>query len=169
VILDVRLKPNRRGGNHLGPMRVFKAVDNQSYYRFDARTIQPAPPSHRGTTWTSQVQALASTRASVGVLLALIRNRCATSYRKGHVDGFRFDLASALRASSTRVDRLSAFSKDPSGSGALAGEADYRGEQWDVGPGGLPGRETFRCYGSGTGCYSDVMRDFCRHRGTRHS
>ena len=44
-----------------------------------------------------------------------------------HVDGFRFDLASALARELYDVDRLSAFFDiDPPGPGALAGQADRR-------------------------------------------
>ena len=57
-----------------------------------------------------------------------------------HVDGFRFDLASALAREFFDVGRLSAFfDVDPPGPGPLAGEADRRA----VGhrPGWLPGRQ----------------------------
>ena len=57
-----------------------------------------------------------------------------------HVDGFRFDLASALARELYDVDRLSrVLRRHPSGPGAVAGEAD-RGA---VGrrPGRLPGRQ----------------------------
>ena len=57
-----------------------------------------------------------------------------------HVDGFRFDLASALARELYDVDRLQRVLRhDPPGPGALAGQADRRA----VGrrPGRLPGRQ----------------------------
>ena len=60
-----------------------------------------------------------------------------------HVDGFRFDLASALAREFYDVDRLSAFFDiDPPGPGAVAGQADRRALGRRAGrlPGGqLPG------------------------------
>ncbi len=57
-----------------------------------------------------------------------------------HVDGFRFDLATALARELYDVDRLSALlRRDPPGPGALPGQADRRalGRR----PGRLPGRQ----------------------------
>ncbi len=57
-----------------------------------------------------------------------------------HVDGFRFDLASALAREFYDVDRLSAFfdviHQDP-----VLSQVKLIAEPWDVGPGRLPGRQ----------------------------
>ena len=57
-----------------------------------------------------------------------------------HVDGFRFDLASALAREFFDVDRLSAFfdviHQDP-----VLSQVKLIAEPWDVGPGRLPGRQ----------------------------
>ena len=57
-----------------------------------------------------------------------------------HVDGFRFDLASALAREFFDVDRLSSFfdiiHQDP-----VLSQVKLIAEPWDVGPGRLPGRQ----------------------------
>src|SRR5213075_2203997 len=78
-----------------------------------------------------------------------------------HVDGFRFDLASALAREFYDVDRLSAFfdiiHQDP-----LLSQLKLIAEPWDVGPGGYQVGNFPILWSEWNGIYRDVMRDFWR-------
>ena len=80
-------------------MLSFKGVDNLSYYRLS--------PATRVTTWTSRARAIPSTRFILQ--LRLIMDSLRYFVLECHVDGFRFDLASALAREFYDVDRLSSF------------------------------------------------------------
>ena len=130
VILDV-VYNHTAEGNHLGPMLGFKGIDNASYYR-----LMPDDPRYY-MDFTGTGNSLNPVHPSV---LRLIMDSLRYFVIDCHVDGFRFDLASALAREFYDVDRLSAFFDiDPPGSGALAGEADRRALGRRAGR--LPGRE----------------------------
>jgi glycogen operon protein len=78
-----------------------------------------------------------------------------------HVDGFRFDLASALAREFYDVDRLSAFfdtiHQDP-----LLSQVKLIAEPWDVGPGGYQVGNFPVLWTEWNGIYRDTMRDFWR-------
>jgi glycogen operon protein len=78
-----------------------------------------------------------------------------------HVDGFRFDLASALARELYDVDRLSAFfdtiHQDP-----VLSQVKLIAEPWDVGPGGYQVGNFPVLWSEWNGMYRDVMRDFWR-------
>jgi glycogen operon protein len=80
-----------------------------------------------------------------------------------HVDGFRFDLASALAREFYDVDRLSAFfdiiHQDP-----LLSQVKLIAEPWDVGPGGYQVGNFPILWSEWNGIYRDTMRDFWRER-----
>jgi isoamylase len=80
-----------------------------------------------------------------------------------HVDGFRFDLASALAREFYEVDRLSAFfdtiHQDP-----VLSQVKLIAEPWDVGPGGYQVGNFPVLWAEWNGLYRDVMRDFWRAR-----
>ena len=81
-----------------------------------------------------------------------------------HVDGFRFDLASALARTGHEVDMRGAFlttiGQDP-----VLRHVKLIAEPWDASDGRLPGRAGSRRRGwSGTTQYRDTMRDFWRGR-----
>ena len=84
-----------------------------------------------------------------------------------HVDGFRFDLASALARELHEVDQLGGVLRHhPPGPGPLAGEADRRA----VGPrrGRLPGGQLpRRCGPSGTASTATRVRRFWQRRRRR--
>jgi glycogen operon protein len=81
-----------------------------------------------------------------------------------HVDGFRFDLASALARELYDVDRLSAFfdviHQDP-----VLSQVKLIAEPWDVGPGGYQVGNFPVLWTEWNGYYRDEMRDFWRGRG----
>jgi glycogen operon protein len=78
-----------------------------------------------------------------------------------HVDGFRFDLASALARELYDVDRLSAFfdviHQDP-----VLSQVKLIAEPWDVGPGGYQVGNFPVLWTEWNGMYRDVVRDFWR-------
>ena len=83
-----------------------------------------------------------------------------------HVDGFRFDLASALAREFYDVDRLSAFfdiiHQDP-----VLSQVKLIAEPWDVGPGGYQVGNFPVLWAEWNGKYRDTVRDFWRGQGER--
>jgi glycogen operon protein len=151
VILDV-VYNHTAEGNHLGPMLSFKGVDNRSYYRLvpdDARHYM----DYTGTGNTLNAQ-----HPSV---LRMIMDSLRYWVVECHVDGFRFDLASALARGLYDVDRLSAFfdviHQDP-----VLSQVKLIAEPWDVGPGGYQVGNFPVLWSEWNGIYRDVMRDFWR-------
>jgi glycogen operon protein len=80
-----------------------------------------------------------------------------------HVDGFRFDLASALARELYDVNRLSAFfdiiHQDP-----ILSQVKLIAEPWDVGEGGYQVGNFPVLWSEWNGIYRDVMRDFWREQ-----
>jgi glycogen operon protein len=78
-----------------------------------------------------------------------------------HVDGFRFDLASALARELYDVDRLSAFfdviHQDP-----VLSQVKLIAEPWDLGPGGYQVGNFPVLWTEWNGLYRDTMRDVWR-------
>ena len=78
-----------------------------------------------------------------------------------HVDGFRFDLASALARELHDVDRLSAFfdlvQQDP-----VVSQVKLIAEPWDVGEGGYQVGNFPPLWSEWNGKYRDTVRDFWR-------
>jgi len=81
-----------------------------------------------------------------------------------HVDGFRFDLASALARGFHEVDRLSAFfdliHQDP-----VVSSVKLIAEPWDVGEGGYQVGNFPVLWTEWNGKYRDAVRDFWRGHG----
>jgi glycogen operon protein len=81
------------------------------------------------------------------------------------VDGFRFDLASALAREFYDVDRLSAFfdtiHQDP-----VLSQVKLIAEPWDVGPGGYQVGNFPVLWAEWNGKYRDAVRDFWRGQGS---
>jgi len=154
VILDVVY--NHTGeGDHLGPTLCFRGIDNASYYR-----LKPGEPRYYADyTGCGNTLNMVHPRA-----LQLIMDSLRYWVTETHVDGFRFDLASALARELHEVDRLGAFfdiiRQDP-----VLAEVKLIAEPWDLGEGGYqvgnfpPGwtewndkyRDTMRAYWKGDG------------------
>jgi len=151
VILDV-VYNHTAEGNHLGPMLSFKGVDNGSYYRL----VQDNPRYYMDYTGTGNT--LNPVHPSV---LRLIMDSLRYFAIDLHVDGFRFDLASALAREFYEVDRLSAFfdiiHQDP-----VLSQVKLIAEPWDVGPGGYQVGNFPVLWAEWNGIYRDTMRDFWR-------
>jgi isoamylase len=151
VILDV-VYNHTAEGNHLGPMLAFKGIDNLSYYR-------TVPGEHRHyMDYTGTGNSLNPVHPSV---LRLIMDSLRYFVVECHVDGFRFDLASALAREFHEVDRLSAFfdiiHQDP-----ILSQVKLIAEPWDVGEGGYQVGNFPVLWTEWNGIYRDTMRDFWR-------
>jgi isoamylase len=151
VILDV-VYNHTAEGNHLGPMLSFKGADNAAYYR-----LMPDDPRHY-MDFTGTGNSLNPVHPSV---LRLIMDSLRYFVTECHVDGFRFDLASALAREFYDVDRLSAFfdtiHQDP-----VLSQVKLIAEPWDVGPGGYQVGNFPILWSEWNGVYRDTMRDFWR-------
>ncbi len=124
VILDV-VYNHTAEGNHLGPTLSFRGIDNAAYYRLmDDRRFY--------MDYTGTGNTLNMMHPSV---LQLIMDSLRYWILEIHVDGFRFDLASALARELHEVDRLGAFfdiiRQDP-----VISQVKLIAEPWDVGEGG---------------------------------
>ncbi|HEY8723332.1 MAG TPA: glycogen debranching protein GlgX [Gaiellaceae bacterium] len=153
VILDV-VYNHTAEGNHLGPMLSFRGVDNESYYRL----VPETPRFYMDYTGTGNT--LNPVHPTV---LRLIMDSLRYFVVDCHVDGFRFDLASALAREFYEVDRLSAFfdiiHQDP-----ILSQVKLIAEPWDVGPGGYQVGNFPILWSEWNGIYRDTMRDFWRGR-----
>jgi isoamylase len=151
VILDV-VYNHTAEGNHLGPMLSFKGADNFSYYR-----LMPDDLRHY-MDFTGTGNSLNPVHPSV---LRLIMDSLRYWVHECHVDGFRFDLASALARELYDVDRLSAFfdviHQDP-----ILSQVKLIAEPWDVGPGGYQVGNFPVLWSEWNGMYRDTMRDWWR-------
>jgi glycogen operon protein len=151
VILDV-VYNHTAEGNHLGPMLSFKGVDNSAYYRL----VPDDPRMYMDFTGTGN--SLNPVHPSV---LRLIMDSLRYWVTECHVDGFRFDLASALARELYDVDRLSAFfdviHQDP-----VLSQVKLIAEPWDVGPGGYQVGNFPVLWSEWNGVYRDTMRDYWR-------
>ena len=144
-----RLQPHRRGRPRPGPTLSFRGIDNAGYYRLDRQN--PA----RYTDYTGCGNTLDVRRSAV---LGLLMDSLRYWVTEMHVDGFRFDLASALARSMHDVDRLSAFfdvvHQDP-----VVSRVKLIAEPWDVGPGGYQVGNFPPPWTEWNGKYRDTVRD----------
>jgi isoamylase len=154
VILDV-VYNHTAEGNHLGPMLSFRGIDNASYYR-----LSPDDPRYY-VDYTGTGNSLNPVHPSV---LRLIMDSLRYFVIDCHVDGFRFDLASALAREFHEVNRLSAFFdiifQDP-----VLSQVKLIAEPWDVGEGGYQVGNFPVLWSEWNGPYRDVVRDFWRGAG----
>ena len=151
VILDV-VYNHTAEGDHRGPMLAFRGIDNRSYYRLD-----PHDPRHY-VDFTGTGNSLNPVHPSV---LRMIMDSLRYWVIECHVDGFRFDLASALAREFYDVDRLSAFfdviHQDP-----VLSQVKLIAEPWDLGPGGYQVGNFPVLWAEWNDSYRDTMRDFWR-------
>ena len=149
VILDVVY--NHTGeGNHLGPTLCFRGIDNASYYRL------LADDRRYYMDYTGCGNTLNMTHPRT---LQLIMDSLRYWVLEMHVDGFRFDLASALARELHDVDRLGAFfdviHQDP-----VISQVKLIAEPWDLGEGGYQVGNFPVLWAEWNGQYRDTMRRF---------
>ena len=156
VILDVVYNHTAEGGE-LGPLLSFRGVDNVSYYR-----AAPEDPRHY-VDFTGTGNSLNPAHSSV---LRMIMDSLRYWVADCHVDGFRFDLASALAREFFDVGRLSAFfdviHQDP-----IISQVKLIAEPWDLGPGGYQVGNFPVLWSEWNGPYRDTVRDFWRGHASR--
>ena len=155
VLLDVVY--NHTGeGNRFGPTLCFRGVANQSYYRLEL----DEPRHYRDYTGTGNTLNTVHPRT-----LQLVLDSLRYWVQEMHVDGFRFDLASALARELHEVDQLGSFldvvHQDP----VLAG-VKLIAEPWDVGEGGYQVGGFPEIWTEWNDRYRDSIRRFWR--GDRH-
>ncbi len=151
VILDV-VYNHTAEGNHLGPTLSLRGVDNATYYRL-------APEDGRYyVDFTGCGNTLDVTQPHV---LQLIMDSLRYWVLEMHVDGFRFDLASALARELHDVNRLSAFldiiHQDP-----VLSQVKLIAEPWDLGSGGYQVGQFPVLWTEWNGKYRDTVRSFWR-------
>jgi glycogen operon protein len=151
VILDVVY--NHTGeGNHMGPTLSFRGIDNAAYYRL----VGADPRYYMDYTGTGNTLNMTHPRA-----LQLIMDSLRYWVLEMHVDGFRFDLASALARELHEVDRLGAFfdiiHQDP-----VISQVKLIAEPWDLGEGGYQVGNFPVLWAEWNGIYRDVVRGFWR-------
>jgi glycogen operon protein len=154
VILDV-VYNHTAEGNHLGPTLSLRGVDNRTYYRLvndDARYYL----DFTGCGNTLNMQS--------PQVLQLIMDSLRYWVQEMHVDGFRFDLASALARELYEVDRLGAFfdiiHQDP-----VISRVKLIAEPWDLGAGGYQVGNFPVLWTEWNGKFRDSVRRFWRGDG----
>ncbi|MHB1241743.1 MAG: glycogen debranching protein GlgX, partial [Gammaproteobacteria bacterium] len=149
VILDV-VYNHTAEGNHLGPTLSFRGIDNASYYRL-------VPDDRRYyMDYTGCGNTLNMMHPRV---LQLIMDSLRYWVLEMHVDGFRFDLASALARELHEVDRLGAFfdiiHQDP-----VLSQVKLIAEPWDLGEGGYQVGNFPVGWTEWNGRYRDAVRSY---------
>jgi isoamylase len=151
VILDV-VYNHTAEGNHLGPTLSLRGIDNRSYYR-----LQPQSGRfYQDFTGCGNTLNVRSPR-----VLQLIMDSLRYWVLEMHVDGFRFDLASALARELHQVDKLGAFfdiiHQDP-----VLSQVKLIAEPWDLGEGGYQVGNFPTKWTEWNGKYRDAVRRFWR-------
>jgi len=151
VILDV-VYNHTAEGNRLGPTLSFRGIDNFGYYRLMKDNMR----YYMDYTGTGN-----TLNARHPQTLQLIMDSLRYWVLEMHVDGFRFDLASALARELYDVDRLSAFfdiiHQDP-----VLSQVKLIAEPWDVGEGGYQVGMFPVLWAEWNGKYRDAVRGFWR-------
>jgi glycogen operon protein len=149
VILDV-VYNHTCEGNQMGPMLSWKGVDNTTYYR----TVQDNPEFYMDYTGTGNTMNMYHPQ-----VLKLVMDSLRYWVSEMHVDGFRFDLASALARELHDVNKLGAFfdtiHQDPT-----IADVKLIAEPWDVGEGGYQVGNFPVLWGEWNGKYRDTVRRF---------
>lgn len=151
VILDV-VYNHTAEGNHMGPTLAFRGIDNHHYYRLE----QEQPLYYTDYTGTGNTLNMLSSRT-----LQLVMDSLRYWATEMQVDGFRFDLASALARGLFDVGRLSTFldtiHQDPTIS-----QLKLIAEPWDLGEGGYQVGNFPVLWAEWNGKYRDSVRKFWR-------
>jgi glycogen operon protein len=154
VILDV-VYNHTAEGNQMGPTLSFRGIDNASYYRLN-------PENKRYyVDYTGCGNTLNMQNPRV---LQLIMDSLRYWITEMHVDGFRFDLASALARELHEVDRLGAFfdiiRQDP-----VISQVKLIAEPWDLGEGGYQVGNFPSGWTEWNDKYRDTMRSYWKGDG----
>ncbi len=151
VLLDV-VYNHTAEGNHCGPMLSFRGIDNAVYYR-----LVPGSQRHY-MDFTGCGNTLDTQQPQV---LKLIVDSLRYWVEEYHVDGFRFDLCSALIREHYNVDLWGGFldiiHQDP-----VLSKVKMIAEPWDLGEGGYQVGNYPAGWSEWNGRYRDCVRRFWR-------
>ena len=151
VILDVVYNHTAEGGGG-GPVLCFRGIDNRAYYRL---------AGHDPRNYVDYTGCGNSMNMQHPNVLQLIMDSLRYWVLEMHVDGFRFDLASALARELHEVDRLSAFfdliQQDP-----VLQRVKLIAEPWDLGEGGYQVGNFPPQWSEWNGKFRDCVRDYWR-------
>ncbi|MEU5267614.1 glycogen debranching protein GlgX [Streptomyces hygroscopicus] len=150
VILDVVYNHTAEAGE-LGPTLSLRGIDNRGYYR-----LQQDPRRYADFTGCGNTLHVLQPQ-----VLRLITDSLRYWVTEMGVDGFRFDLASALARAAHGVDMLSPFlsviAQDP-----VLRRVKLIAEPWDVGSGGYQVGAFPPLWAEWNDRYRDAVRDFWR-------
>ncbi len=151
IVLDV-VYNHTAEGNEFGPTLSFRGLDNSGYYHLAEDQSKYWDSTGCGNT----------IRASHPQTLRLIMDSLRYWVTEMHVDGFRFDLTSALtRNSSHEVDLegafLTAVTQDP-----ILRNVKLIAEPWDLGSGGYQVGSFPAPWSEWNDQFRDTVRDFWR-------
>ncbi|MFH1801178.1 MAG: glycogen debranching protein GlgX [Candidatus Omnitrophota bacterium] len=154
VILDV-VYNHTAEGNHLGPTLSLRGVDNSAYYRL----AKENPRYYMDFTGCGNTLNMQHPR-----VIQLIMDSLRYWVLEMHVDGFRFDLASALARELYDVDKLGSFfdviHQDP-----VLSQVKLIAEPWDLGEGGYQVGNFPVGWAEWNGKYRDTVRSFWKGDG----
>ena len=149
VIMDV-VYNHTAEGNHLGPTLSFKGIDNKTYYRL----LSDNKRYYMDYTGCGNTINVTKSRT-----LQLIMDSLRYWVQEMHVDGFRFDLASALVRGEKDVDTMASFfdiiHQDP-----VLSQVKLIAEPWDLGEGGYQVGNFPVLWTEWNGKYRDISRRF---------
>jgi glycogen operon protein len=156
VILDV-VYNHTAEGNQLGPTLCFRGIDNLAYYRLLPEEMR----YYMDFTGCGNTLNMRHPR-----VLQLIMDSLRYWVLEMHVDGFRFDLASALARELYEVDRLGAFfdiiHQDP-----IISQVKLIAEPWDLGQGGYQVGNFPVGWTEWNGKYRDTVRAYWKGEGDK--
>jgi isoamylase len=154
VLIDV-VYNHTAEGNHLGPTLSFRGIDNAAYYRL---------VSHDRRHYIDYTGCGNTLNTMHPRVLQLIMDSLRYWVTEMHVDGFRFDLASALGREAHAVDRSGAFfdiiHQDP-----VLSRVKLIAEPWDLGEGGYQVGNFPVGWSEWNGRYRDTVRKFWKGDG----
>lgn len=154
VILDV-VYNHTAEGNQLGPTLSFKGIDNASYYRLS---------NEQKGVYTDYTGCGNTLNVLNPHTLRLVTDSLRYWVTEMHVDGFRFDLASALARGFHEVNQLNSFfnilHQDP-----ILSEVKLIAEPWDLGEGGYQVGNFPDHWSEWNDRYRDTVRSFWKGEG----
>lgn len=151
VILDV-VYNHTAEGNQLGPTLSFRGVDNLTYYRLTAESAR----YYMDFTGCGNTLNILHPR-----VLQMVMDSLRYWVEEMHVDGFRFDLASALGREVYDFNAQSCFFK-VIGQDPVLAKVKLIAEPWDIGEGGYQIGGFPPGWAEWNGRYRDCVRSFWR-------
>jgi isoamylase len=149
VILDVVFNHTAEG-NHLGPTLCFRGIDNIASYKL----LPENPRFYMDFTGTGNTCETLHPR-----MLQLVMDSLRYWVLEMHVDGFRFDLASALARDHEGVKKLHPFFEAIQQDPVLA-QVKLIAEPWDLGEGGYHVGNFPTRWSEWNGKYRDTARSY---------